>query len=244
MVAMVSSVGSATLPYIPPAQSRGVALGQPPAEETSPTPSVTKPSEDQRALNALQEATAATDKDTSPFNTELSEEEEKIVDDLKQTDQEVRAHEQAHKSAGGAYAGAIQFETVTGPDGRKYAVGGEVPIDATPIANNPAATIQKMDIVIRAALAPAQPSSQDFSVARAAQQARAQAQKELLEQQKAENSNAPSNTAAAVTAGTDNLSADALSSEQQDKLARLIQGLEQAQTSLSRVRGFLLNVNH
>ncbi len=117
---------------------------------------------------------------------ELTPEEQKQVDELKKTDQEVRSHEQAHKTVGGPYAGAIQLETVTGPDGREYAVAGEVPIDASPIPNNPEATIRKLDIVIRAALAPAQPSPQDFSVARAAQQARIQAQRELLELQDAE----------------------------------------------------------
>ena len=63
----------------------------------------------------------------------LTEEEEKTVRELKQRDIEVRAHEQAHKSVGGPYAGAVSFETVTGPDGREYAVGGEVRIDAAPV---------------------------------------------------------------------------------------------------------------
>ncbi len=117
---------------------------------------------------------------------ELSEEEQKVVRELKETDRKVRAHEQAHLSAGGAYAGPVSYETVTGPDNREYAVAGEVAIDASPVPNNPKATIRKMDIVIRAALAPAQPSPQDFAVARAAQQARIQAQNELAKQQLAE----------------------------------------------------------
>lgn len=54
------------------------------------------------------------------------------------------------------------------------------------IPGNPEATIRKMDVVIRAALAPSEPSPQDFAVARAAQQARAQAQRELQEQRQAE----------------------------------------------------------
>lgn len=126
-------------------------------------------------------------------NNELSEEEKKIVEDLKETDQKVRAHEQAHKTVGGQYAGSISYETVTGPDGREYAVGGEVDIDVSPVPNNPEATVRKMDIVIRAALAPAEPSPQDFAVARTAQQIRTQAQKEasdlLQAEQQAENNN-------------------------------------------------------
>lgn len=123
---------------------------------------------------------------SSLLNTELTEEEEKVVQDLKERDQEVRTHENAHKSAGGGYVGAISYETTTGPDGREYAIGGEAQIDSSPISGNPEATIRKMDIIIRAALAPAEPSSQDFAVARAAQAARLQAQQELREQERLE----------------------------------------------------------
>lgn len=127
--------------------------------------------------------------ETSPSETNsegLTEEEEAVVRDLKKRDQEVRAHEQAHKTVGGPYASAPSYETVTGPDGREYAVGGEVKIDASPVQGNPAATIRKMDIVIRAALAPANPSPQDTQVAQSAQQTKLQAQAELREQNAAE----------------------------------------------------------
>ena len=116
----------------------------------------------------------------------LTPEEEEVVEDLKQTDREVRAHEQAHKSAAGPYAGPISYETTTGPDGREYAVGGSVQIDVSPIPGNPEATIRKADIVERAALAPADPSPEDFAVARAAQSLRQEAQRELSEQREAE----------------------------------------------------------
>jgi hypothetical protein len=117
---------------------------------------------------------------------ELTEAEQKQVEDLKKRDQEVRQHEQAHKTVGGPYAGEIQYETVTGPDGREYAVGGEVSIDASPVQNNPEATIRKMDIVIRAALAPAEPSPQDRAVAAQAQAQRTDAQSQLNEQNRTE----------------------------------------------------------
>ncbi|MEM6666414.1 MAG: putative metalloprotease CJM1_0395 family protein [Pseudomonadota bacterium] len=109
---------------------------------------------------------------------ELSEGEEKQVQDLKQRDREVRAHEQAHAAVGGPYAGAPQYQFTTGPDGKKYAVSGEVQIDASP-ERDPEATVRKMDIVIRAALAPAEPSSQDLAVARQAQETRQKAQAEI-----------------------------------------------------------------
>jgi hypothetical protein len=95
----------------------------------------------------------------------LTEAERKEVQKLKQRDREVRAHEAAHKAAGGSIAGAPSFETTTGPDGRSYAVAGEVSIDTSPVPNNPEATIRKMEIVRRAALAPSQPSAQDRQVA-------------------------------------------------------------------------------
>jgi hypothetical protein len=130
--------------------------------------------------NALQQA-------KSNSNTEeLTEEEQKQVQELKARDQEVRAHEQAHATVGGPYAGQPTYEYQEGPDGRRYAVGGEVQIDASAVSGNPDATIRKMDIVIRAALAPAEPSPQDRQVAQQAQATRLQAQIEKREVQEQE----------------------------------------------------------
>lgn len=112
---------------------------------------------------------------------ELTDEQEREVQELKKTDRDVRAHEAAHKAAAGAYArGAAQFETVVGPDGRRYAVGGEVAIDTSPVAGNPEATVQKMEQVARAALAPSDPSAQDRAVAAQARQASAEARREII----------------------------------------------------------------
>lgn len=117
---------------------------------------------------------------------ELSEEEERRVQELKERDAEVRAHEQAHAAAGGPYAGAPNYEFTNGPDGKRYATSGEVEIDVTPVRGNPEATIRKMEVVVRAALAPSEPSSQDLSVARTAQQQRSEAQAELAQQRASE----------------------------------------------------------
>lgn len=124
-------------------------------------------------------------KDAAP-GEDLTEEEERQVRELKQRDAEVRAHEQAHATAGGPYASAPSYEYTVGPDGKRYAVSGEVKIDASAVPNNPEATVRKMDVVIRAALAPADPSPQDMQVARKAQQERLQAQAEIREQKKQE----------------------------------------------------------
>ena len=113
---------------------------------------------------------------------ELSEDDKKVVDELKKRDIHVRAHEHAHMAAGGAYIkGGATYEYQTGPDGKRYAVGGEVTIDTSAISGNPQATIQKMQIVKKAALAPSDPSGKDRSVAAAASQAEMKARKELSE---------------------------------------------------------------
>lgn len=122
--------------------------------------------------------------DTAPPGTpaaekDLSSEQQSQLRQLKKTDSEVRTHEQAHKTAGGPYAGSIQLEYTTGPDGRRYATAGEVPIDASPVRGNPEATITKMEVVKRAALAPQNPSPQDRAVAARADATKAQAQTEL-----------------------------------------------------------------
>ena len=116
---------------------------------------------------------------SSTGREELTNEEKQEVTELKARDAEVRAHEAAHASAGGQYAGGATFEFQTGPDGRRYAVGGEVSIDTSAVRGDPEATIRKMQVVRKAALAPASPSSQDRSVAAAAAQTEAQARMEL-----------------------------------------------------------------
>ncbi len=103
-----------------------------------------------------------------------------LVAELRQRDREVRAHEAAHAAAGGAYVrGGPSFQYTRGPDGRLYAVGGEVQIDVSPVSGDPEATIAKMQVVRRAALAPARPSAQDRAVAARAAQAEMRARMEL-----------------------------------------------------------------
>lgn len=115
-------------------------------------------------------------------NGELTPEQEQQVAELKRRDAEVRAHEAAHQAAGGAHAGSASFEYQRGPDGASYAVGGEVPIDVSR-ENEPQATINKMEQVKAAALAPAEPSGQDRAVAAQADAVKSQAQQELRRSQ-------------------------------------------------------------
>lgn len=104
------------------------------------------------------------------------------IRELAARDREVRAHEQAHQAVGGQYAGGMALTYERGPDGKRYAVAGEVPIDISPIPGNPAATLAKAEQVRRAALAPAEPSAQDRSVAAAAMQLKMEAQIELRQE--------------------------------------------------------------
>ena len=116
---------------------------------------------------------------------ELSDAEEREVKALKEIDARVKAHEQAHIAAGGNLVrGGASFSYKRGPDGRDYAVAGEVKIDASPDPNNPEATIRKMQQVRRAALAPVDPSPQDRKVAMEATQIENQANMELAQQRK------------------------------------------------------------
>ncbi|WP_444994963.1 putative metalloprotease CJM1_0395 family protein [Aliikangiella sp. IMCC44359] len=108
------------------------------------------------------------------------------IEQLKKADREVRAHEAAHANVGGQLAGAPQLSYKTGPDGKRYAVSGEVSISTSKVANNPQATLDKMDQVKRAALAPANPSAQDFKVAAIAGQIANQALSELNLEQREE----------------------------------------------------------
>jgi hypothetical protein len=118
----------------------------------------------------------------------LTPAQQRQVDQLKKRDADVRRHEAAHLAVAGGYArGGASFTYQTGPDGRQYAVGGEVQIDTSSVPHDPRATIAKLRTVEAAALAPEDPSSQDRSVAAAAATKVAQAQSELSQQQTAQN---------------------------------------------------------
>lgn len=125
-------------------------------------------------------------------------EEQAAIAELKRRDQEVRQHEAAHLSAGGAYVrGGARYSYQAGPDGKRYAVGGEVSIDTSAVANNPEATAAKMQAVRAAALAPANPSGQDLAVAAQATQAELQARMQAVEQAQQERGAGPARAAAA-----------------------------------------------
>jgi len=162
-----------------------------------------------------------------------------IIQQLKLRDQEVRAHEQAHASVGGQYAGTASFSYTKGPNGTLYATGGEVGISTSPVSGDPQATLAKARQVQAAALAPLNPSAQDRSVAARAGQMAADAMANLASERTQSSKEAATQY---IDGKTDNRSAVAQSSEAKPAAAnggsnagvddRAKDGLEKNQKSL------------
>ena len=129
------------------------------------------------AEDADNASTASTQKNAAGKELTIEQQEELLQ--LQQRDQEVRVHEQQHASVGGQHTGAPSYEYETGPDGKQYVVEGSVSADLSPIAGDPNATIEKMQQVKAAALAPAEPSSADKNAAARADQLIVEARAEL-----------------------------------------------------------------
>lgn len=120
---------------------------------------------------------SAAARDRARLGEKLDEAQLAEVSQLRTDDQRVRTHERAHQAAGGGAAGAASFRYVMGPDGKQYAVAGEVAIRFE-AGRTPDETIASAQRMRAAALAPADPSAQDLAVAaeatRLEQNARAQ----------------------------------------------------------------------
>lgn len=143
---------------------------------------------------------------------QLSKEEAAEVRKLKQRDQEVRRHEQAHlAAAGGLATSSASFTYQRGPDGVNYAVGGEVGIDVSP-GRTPEETVQRARTIRAAALAPADPSGQDRAVAAQAAQMEQQAALEQAQQRREEASATPAANPGSPLAAYGGKAADATGS--------------------------------
>ena len=131
-------------------------------------------------------ANGQADRSTAQAEGALSPAELRIVARLRETDRAVRAHEQAHLAVGGDLVrGGASYSYATGPDRKRYAVAGEVSIDVSP-GRTPQETIPKAVHVRATALAPADPSPQDHSVAARATQMEQQARIDLAAERQAE----------------------------------------------------------
>ncbi|MCG7872334.1 MAG: putative metalloprotease CJM1_0395 family protein [Candidatus Thiodiazotropha lotti] len=111
-------------------------------------------------------------------SSELTQEEQAQVRELQQRDRQVRAHEAAHRAAAAGMVSGGSFTYQTGPDGRSYAVGGEVSISAS-YSGTPEERLRQSETLRRAALAPADPSPQDRMVAAQAAAMASQARAEI-----------------------------------------------------------------
>jgi len=171
------------------AASGGALSAAAPRDEYIPSNLLPAPVEDEGApenADANAKDVNNTDEDKTAEG-EFTPEEQRVIQELKTTDQKVRSHEQAHVAVGGQYVtGGPTYEYEKGPDNQRYAVGGEVGIDSSPVSDNPEATIAKMQVVRAAALAPPDPSPQDRAVASAASREEGQARAELREKRIAE----------------------------------------------------------
>ena len=122
--------------------------------------------------------------DAATAAPQLSAAEQQQIEELQRIDRKVQAHEMAHMAAGaGLVRGGVTYGYEMGPDGKRYAVSGEVSIDASP-ADTPERTIAKAARIQAAALAPADPSAQDRRVAAAASQMAVEARMAMASQQR------------------------------------------------------------
>ncbi|MBH0062820.1 catalase [Pseudoalteromonas sp. NZS71] len=160
-----------------------------------------------------EESEAIEKKESEQEELQLEQEQQQITE-LKARDTEVRIHEQAHASVGGQHAGSPSYEYQRGPDGTNYAVGGEVQIDVSEIPGDPQATIDKMQTVRAAALAPAEPSGADRSIAADATQKLAAAQAELAQPEKEDDEDAKSKLEASFSSDESSDTKTAKSDEQ------------------------------
>ncbi len=148
----------------------------------------------------------------SSANEELSEDEQRQVDQLENIDQKVHTHEQAHLAAAGGYArGGAHYDYATGPDGGRYAVSGHVNLD-TSRENTPEETLRKAQTVRQAALAPADPSSSDHQIAaemsKMAQEARSQIQSAAMDNSRSLNDAKGESDASAADSGSSSSNSD------------------------------------
>jgi 23S rRNA maturation mini-RNase III len=158
----------------------GSRVGQADPEQPSTTPADPESSNDQTAASESASQRPAREPQQS---SRLTPEELQQLSELQQRDREVKAHELAHKAVGGRYVTGGSFSYQTGPDGHRYAIGGEVTIDSSS-GSTAQETLRKADLIRRAALAPADPSPQDYRVASEANMMAAQARGEISAEQR------------------------------------------------------------
>jgi len=138
-------------------------------------------------------AQAAAMQSVGSASSQLTPEQQQEVNRLRAIDRKVHAHEQAHMAAGAGLTGGASFQYTRGPDGRQYAIAGEVTLNVSS-GQTPESTIERASQVQAAALAPVDPSPQDRAVAAAAALMESQARAELSRMKKDELSEGPTSS--------------------------------------------------
>ncbi len=146
------------------------AEGQKDGRPHVPPPSSTNYSPSLPSLAAPSQAdtTSGVSPTAARLPAELTIAEKADVTRLQQRDQQVRQEEKAHAAVAGDLAGPINYTYQRGPDGRAYAVGGSVGIQASTLSGDPAEAARKAGRLATAANAATNPSAQDYAAARQA----------------------------------------------------------------------------
>ncbi|GAC16313.1 putative metalloprotease CJM1_0395 family protein [Aliiglaciecola lipolytica] len=171
-----SGLGSESDRVKTPGQQVQITYERPQAQQNNATQNA--PTQDNATDRDNAEDPSAGKEDAESKQQQQQLADQQKIEELKSTDAEVRAHEQAHSAVGGQYAASPTYEYENGPDGNQYAVAGEVSIDISE-ENTPEETIRKMQQVRAAALAPADPSPQDLRVASEATKLAAEARSDI-----------------------------------------------------------------
>ncbi|AZG73099.1 putative metalloprotease CJM1_0395 family protein [Shewanella livingstonensis] len=151
-------------------------------DDTAPVSDGQKATADPQLSNGQDDKAAEqVEQQVAKKQQQIAQAETKQIDQLAQRDTEVKTHEQAHAAVGGSLAQSPSYQYEKGPDGRRYAVEGEVSIDVSTVSGDAQATLTKMQKVYAAAMAPVQPSMADIRVAAQALQNMNEANKELIQ---------------------------------------------------------------
>jgi hypothetical protein len=140
--------------------------------------------EGEEAVEGVEAVAEDRSKSDDEDDQELTPQEKAKVSRLQTRDAEVRSHEAAHIAASGGMAGAASYTYATGPDGKRYAIGGEVSISSPP-TTDPEQALLNAERMQAAALAPANPSGQDRAVAARAASIAARARVAMAEEKAA-----------------------------------------------------------
>lgn len=121
--------------------------------------------EQQAALDKVSKKDYIEQSSFDPQNPKNYDEQDfqRVLEKFKRTDSKIRSHEQVHATIGHTTT-PIAYTYQKGPDGKMYAVGGNVRFD-TSIPNDPKAAAFKLDQLHKAASATSEPSNADNTIA-------------------------------------------------------------------------------